>query len=67
MRIANSIAVWGTGLCFAVVGFIPDETPFVAVMVLTLHHALGAANCGGFYKCGTFVSRYGISIFDRQK
>jgi hypothetical protein len=65
MRLANTVAVWGTGICFVIVGFVPDEYPFLAILVFTLHQAVGSANCGGFYKCGTFVSRFFSSQINR--
>lgn len=57
MRIANSIALCGSGLFFALVGFVPDSMPWLAVVFMTLNFACVATNCGGFYKCGALVAR----------
>uniref|UniRef100_A0A914P0A9 Major facilitator superfamily (MFS) profile domain-containing protein n=1 Tax=Panagrolaimus davidi TaxID=227884 RepID=A0A914P0A9_9BILA len=53
----NSLALFIPGIMFAGLGFIPDEYPLTAVLIFTIIHAFMGANCGGFYKCGTLVSR----------
>ena len=53
----NSIALLLPGVLFAFLGFVPDDSPFLAVLLFTAIHAFMGANCGGFYKCGTLVSR----------
>lgn len=57
MRICNCIALCGSAFFFAVVGFIPDDWPFLAVVCMTLNYSAVATNCGGFYKCGTLIAR----------
>uniref|UniRef100_A0A914HWU0 Major facilitator superfamily (MFS) profile domain-containing protein n=1 Tax=Globodera rostochiensis TaxID=31243 RepID=A0A914HWU0_GLORO len=57
MRVFNTIALVLSGLFFALVGFVPDHLPFVAIIVMTLNLAAVACNTGGFYKCGTLVTR----------
>uniref|UniRef100_A0A914XZJ3 Uncharacterized protein n=1 Tax=Panagrolaimus superbus TaxID=310955 RepID=A0A914XZJ3_9BILA len=39
------------------VGFVPDSHPNIAVLLFVLINTFFGANCGGFYKCGTLVSR----------
>uniref|UniRef100_A0A7I4YTV3 MFS domain-containing protein n=1 Tax=Haemonchus contortus TaxID=6289 RepID=A0A7I4YTV3_HAECO len=57
MNIFNTIAVGVVGVIFCVVGFIPLELKWVAVIMFSLLHALSSCNCGGFYKCGTLHAR----------
>ncbi|KAL3104674.1 hypothetical protein niasHT_022385 [Heterodera trifolii] len=57
MRLFNSVALVGSGICFALVGFVPQNLPFLAVLLMTFNTSSTAANIGGLYKCGTFVSR----------
>uniref|UniRef100_A0A914PX40 Major facilitator superfamily (MFS) profile domain-containing protein n=1 Tax=Panagrolaimus davidi TaxID=227884 RepID=A0A914PX40_9BILA len=57
MIIFNSIALIIPGAIFIGVGYVSDETPIVAVLLFMLLNAVIGANCGGFYKCGTLVSR----------
>ncbi|PIO62185.1 hypothetical protein TELCIR_16268 [Teladorsagia circumcincta] len=57
MNIFNTIAVGVVGVIFCVVGFIPLEFKWVAVIMFSLLHALSSCNCGGFYKCGTLHAR----------
>uniref|UniRef100_A0AC34FUJ5 Major facilitator superfamily (MFS) profile domain-containing protein n=1 Tax=Panagrolaimus sp. ES5 TaxID=591445 RepID=A0AC34FUJ5_9BILA len=57
MIIFNSIALIIPGAIFIGVGYVPDDTPIVAVLLFMLLNAVIGANCGGFYKCGTLVSR----------
>ncbi|CAK5090866.1 unnamed protein product [Meloidogyne enterolobii] len=57
MRLFNSIALVGSGIAFALVGFVPDDKRFLAVILMTLNFALVSTNCGGFYKCATLISR----------
>uniref|UniRef100_A0A183BI45 MFS domain-containing protein n=1 Tax=Globodera pallida TaxID=36090 RepID=A0A183BI45_GLOPA len=57
MRVFNSVALVGSALCFALVGFVPENLPMLAVIIMTINTASTAANTGGLYKCGTFVSR----------
>uniref|UniRef100_A0A915E4N0 Uncharacterized protein n=1 Tax=Ditylenchus dipsaci TaxID=166011 RepID=A0A915E4N0_9BILA len=57
MRICNTIALCGSAFFFALVGLVPDDYPFISVLFMTLNYATVATNCGGFYKCGSLVSR----------
>ncbi|CAK5077311.1 unnamed protein product [Meloidogyne enterolobii] len=57
MRLFNSIALVGSGVAFALVGFVPDDKRFLAVILMTINFALVSTNCGGFYKCATLISR----------
>jgi hypothetical protein len=57
MRLFNSVALVGSGVLFALTGFVPSGMPFLAVLLMTLNFAVVSANCGGFYKCATLVSR----------
>ncbi|KAK6050201.1 hypothetical protein COOONC_12292 [Cooperia oncophora] len=57
MNIFNTIAVGIVGVLFCVVGFIPLELKWIAVIIFSLLHALSSCNCGGFYKCGTLHAR----------
>ncbi|KAK6753149.1 hypothetical protein RB195_012632 [Necator americanus] len=57
MNIFNTISVGVVGAMFCFVGFIPLEYKWVAVFIFSLIHTLSSCNCGGFYKCGTFVAR----------
>uniref|UniRef100_A0A1I8B9G2 MFS domain-containing protein n=1 Tax=Meloidogyne hapla TaxID=6305 RepID=A0A1I8B9G2_MELHA len=57
MRLFNSIALVGSGIAFALVGFVPDDKRFLAVILMTINFALVSTNCGGFYKCATLISR----------
>uniref|UniRef100_A0A914QZB0 Major facilitator superfamily (MFS) profile domain-containing protein n=1 Tax=Panagrolaimus davidi TaxID=227884 RepID=A0A914QZB0_9BILA len=53
----NSIALIIPGIIFILVGHIPNEYPLVPVLFFATINAVIGANCGGFYKCGTLVSR----------
>uniref|UniRef100_A0A7E4V879 MFS domain-containing protein n=1 Tax=Panagrellus redivivus TaxID=6233 RepID=A0A7E4V879_PANRE len=53
----NTLALFVPGLMYAGLGYVPDDSPMIAVALFTLIHAFLGANCGGFYKCGTLVSR----------
>uniref|UniRef100_A0A915DAD6 Major facilitator superfamily (MFS) profile domain-containing protein n=1 Tax=Ditylenchus dipsaci TaxID=166011 RepID=A0A915DAD6_9BILA len=55
--IFNSVAVCLPGVCYAVVGFMPDDKPMLVVMLFTLIHMLFSTAGGGFYKCGTLCAR----------
>ncbi|KAL3092042.1 hypothetical protein niasHS_005992 [Heterodera schachtii] len=57
MRAFNSVALVGSGVLFALTGFVPKEMPFLAVILMTLNFAVVSTNCGGFYKCATLISR----------
>ncbi|KAL6741022.1 hypothetical protein Aduo_014320 [Ancylostoma duodenale] len=57
MNIFNTLAVGVVGAMFCFVGFIPLDLKWVAVVVFSLIHTLSSCNCGGFYKCGTYVAR----------
>ncbi|KAI6171506.1 Major Facilitator Superfamily protein [Aphelenchoides bicaudatus] len=57
MRICNTIALAGSAICFIIVGFIPDELAWLSVTITTINYAFIGANCSGFYKCGSLVSR----------
>jgi Flp pilus assembly protein protease CpaA len=57
MRICNTIALAGSAVCFIIVGFIPDELAWLSVTITTINYAFIGANCSGFYKCGSLVSR----------
>ncbi|KAL3092041.1 hypothetical protein niasHS_005991 [Heterodera schachtii] len=57
MRTFNSVALVGSGVLFALTGFVPKEMPFLAVILMTLNFAVVSTNCGGFYKCATLISR----------
>jgi hypothetical protein len=57
MRLFNSVALVGSAILFVLTGFVPDGMPFLAVILMTLNFAVVSANCGGFYKCATLVSR----------
>ena len=57
MRLFNSVALVGSAVLFALTGFVPHDMPFLAVLLMTLNFAVVSANCGGFYKCATLVSR----------
>lgn len=57
MRICNTIALIGSAVCFIVVGFIPNELRTISVAVTVFNYTLIGFNCGGFYKCGSLVSR----------
>lgn len=59
----NSVALFIPGIMFAVVGFVPDEYPQVAVLLFVMINVFFGANCGGFYKCGSLVSRYVFTLF----
>jgi len=65
MRLFNSIALVGSGVAFALVGFVPDDKRFLAVILMTINFALVSTNCGGFYKCATLISRSG-KIFSKK-
>lgn len=60
MIVFNSIALFIPGCMFAVVGWVPDEHPMVAVLLFVLINVFFGANCGGFYKCGSLVSRWAL-------
>ncbi|CAD5208238.1 unnamed protein product [Bursaphelenchus xylophilus] len=57
MRICNTIALKGSAILFIAVGFIPNSWAAWSVACTTLNYAVIGANCGGFYKCGSLVSR----------
>ncbi|CAD5205849.1 unnamed protein product [Bursaphelenchus okinawaensis] len=57
MRICNTVALMGSAILFIVVGFIPNSMAGWSVACTTLNYAFIGANCGGFYKCGSLVSR----------
>ncbi|KAL3074192.1 hypothetical protein niasHS_015022 [Heterodera schachtii] len=57
MRLFNSIALVLSAFFFVLVGFVPENLPFVAILIMTLNLAAVACNTGGFYKCATLVTR----------
>uniref|UniRef100_A0A915LFS4 Major facilitator superfamily (MFS) profile domain-containing protein n=2 Tax=Meloidogyne TaxID=189290 RepID=A0A915LFS4_MELJA len=57
MLLFNSIALVGSGVAYALVGFVPDDKRFLAVILMTINFVLASTNCGGFYKCATLISR----------
>ncbi|CAD5208239.1 unnamed protein product [Bursaphelenchus xylophilus] len=57
MRICNTIALKGSAILFIAVGFIPNSLAGWSVACTTLNYAFIGANCAGFYKCGSLVSR----------
>ncbi|CAD5208240.1 unnamed protein product [Bursaphelenchus xylophilus] len=57
MRICNTIALKFSGILFIVAGFIPNSMAGWSVACTTLNYAFIGANCAGFYKCGSLVSR----------
>ncbi|CAJ0588335.1 unnamed protein product [Cylicocyclus nassatus] len=57
MNIFNTLAVGVVGAMFCFVGYIPLDFKWYAVVIFSLIHTLSSCNCGGFYKCGTFVAR----------
>nr|CAD2173172.1 unnamed protein product [Meloidogyne enterolobii] len=57
MLLFNSIALVGSGVAYALVGFVPDDKRFLAVILMTINFIFVSANCGGFYKCATLISR----------
>uniref|UniRef100_A0A914HEX0 Major facilitator superfamily (MFS) profile domain-containing protein n=1 Tax=Globodera rostochiensis TaxID=31243 RepID=A0A914HEX0_GLORO len=57
MRMFNSLALVGSGIMFALTGFVPEKMPFLAVILMTMNFAVVSTNCGGFYKCATLISR----------
>ncbi|KHJ90699.1 hypothetical protein OESDEN_09450 [Oesophagostomum dentatum] len=57
MNIFNTLAVGIVGVMFCFVGYIPLEYKWWAVVIFSMIHTLSSFNCGGFYKCGTFVAR----------
>jgi Flp pilus assembly protein protease CpaA len=57
MRICNTVALFGSAICFIAVGFVPNELAWLSVAITTLNYAFIGANCGGFYKCGALVAR----------
>ncbi|KAI6175986.1 Major facilitator superfamily transporter [Aphelenchoides bicaudatus] len=57
MILFNSIAVICPACVYGTIGFIPDEHKTVIVFMFTLVHMFFSTAGGGFYKCGTLVSR----------
>ncbi|WKY09946.1 hypothetical protein Q1695_002362 [Nippostrongylus brasiliensis] len=57
MKFFNTVSVGLVGVMFCYVGFIPVEYKWVAVATFAMIHSFSSWNCGGFYKCGTFVAR----------
>ncbi|KAK5974371.1 Membrane transporter [Trichostrongylus colubriformis] len=57
INIFNTIAIGVVGVVFCMVGFIPLQFKWVAVIMFSLLHAFSSCNCGGFYKCGTLHAR----------
>jgi ACS family sodium-dependent inorganic phosphate cotransporter-like MFS transporter 5 len=53
----NSIALVIPGMMYAALGYVPDDRPMIAIWLFTGIYGFLGANCGGFYKCGTLVSR----------
>lgn len=54
----NSFALVVPGILFFALGYVPNHSPWLGFwMTVAIECTLGA-NCGGFYKCATLVSRY---------
>jgi len=53
----NSIALVIPGAMYAALGYVPDDRPMIAIWLFTGIYGFLGANCGGFYKCGTLISR----------
>ncbi|KAI6241828.1 Major Facilitator Superfamily protein [Aphelenchoides fujianensis] len=54
--IFNTIVMAGPAVLYLFLAFIP-LMPTLSIIVIILINAFFAANCGGFYKCATLVSR----------
>uniref|UniRef100_A0AC35GBT4 Uncharacterized protein n=1 Tax=Panagrolaimus sp. PS1159 TaxID=55785 RepID=A0AC35GBT4_9BILA len=57
MIIFNSTALIVPGIIFLLIGHIPDAYSLLPILLFTTINAFIGTNCGGFYKCGTLVSR----------
>ncbi|CAP31189.2 Protein CBG12165 [Caenorhabditis briggsae] len=57
MLMFNTVAVGGTGVFFAVIGFIPAENKYWSVAAFTMTMCCVGVNSGGFYKCGVLHAR----------
>ncbi|CAD5225060.1 unnamed protein product [Bursaphelenchus xylophilus] len=53
----NTITVAGAGIFYIAIGFVPDDTPFLAVLCIGLLNTVTGAACGGFYKLGVLYTR----------
>uniref|UniRef100_A0A7E4VHD4 MFS domain-containing protein n=1 Tax=Panagrellus redivivus TaxID=6233 RepID=A0A7E4VHD4_PANRE len=53
----NTLSLFVAGVLYAVLGFIPDDKPLIAVILFIAIHGFLAANCGGFYKAATLVGQ----------
>uniref|UniRef100_A0A914E244 Major facilitator superfamily (MFS) profile domain-containing protein n=1 Tax=Acrobeloides nanus TaxID=290746 RepID=A0A914E244_9BILA len=51
----NSFALVPSGLLYLVLGYV--KSPWAGFGITVALHSFLGANCGGFYKCGTLVSR----------
>ncbi|KAI6202291.1 MFS domain-containing protein [Aphelenchoides besseyi] len=57
LRLFNTIAVFGAGLLFVGVVFVPEELPIIVVALFAAVNMVLGAGCGGFYKCGVMHAR----------
>uniref|UniRef100_A0A7E4VI38 MFS domain-containing protein n=1 Tax=Panagrellus redivivus TaxID=6233 RepID=A0A7E4VI38_PANRE len=57
MMFFNTLALGTAGLLYAILGFVPDDHPVVAVVVFMCIHVFLSGNCAGFYKCAILVAR----------
>uniref|UniRef100_A0A7E4VHJ1 MFS domain-containing protein n=1 Tax=Panagrellus redivivus TaxID=6233 RepID=A0A7E4VHJ1_PANRE len=53
----NTLSLFMAGVLYAILGFIPDDQPIIAVSVFIAIHGFLSANCGGFYKAATLVGQ----------
>ncbi|KAI6198001.1 hypothetical protein M3Y94_01292800 [Aphelenchoides besseyi] len=57
MRLYNSLATLIPAVIFVVVCFVPTNIPIISVVLFGISNTAIGCNCGGYYKCGSIVSR----------
>ena len=57
MCLYNTVAVGMAGVFCGLIGLTPASHPGLVVVFFAAVYASMGMNPGGFYKCGTFVSR----------
>lgn len=57
MILFNTVAVAFPGVAYAVVSFVPADSPIYVVILFSVIHMFFSTSGGGFYKCATLCSR----------
>lgn len=53
----NTITVGGAGIIYALIGYVPEDSPLLAVACFAMVNVVTGAASGGFYKCAVLYAR----------